>query len=147
MPQSLSNLLVHLVFSTKDRNRFIVPEIETELHKYLAAICHAHESPALTVGGTEDHVHLLCALGRTIAVADLIEEVKTSSSKWMKNTNKKFFWQRGYGAFSIGESNRDALMKYIANQKQHHRRVTFQVEYRSILRKYKIPYDERYVWD
>ncbi len=150
MPQSLSSILIHLVFSTKNREPFITPEIETELHPYMATIFRDHKSPSLIIDGTTDHVHVLFALSRTMTVADLIEEVKTGSSKWMKTKGREFrnfHWQRGYGAFSIGQSNVAELKRYIRNQKQHHRRVTFHDEYRKFLKRYEIGYDERYVWD
>lgn len=150
MPQSLSAILIHLVFSTKNRESFITPAIETELHPYLAKIFRELKSPSLTIDGTSDHVHILFSLGRVIKVADLVEEVKTESSKWIKTKGREFrnfHWQRGYGAFSIGQSNVPALKRYISNQKQHHRRITFQDEYRKFLKAYGIEYDERYVWD
>jgi REP element-mobilizing transposase RayT len=150
MPQSLSAILVHLVFSTKNRERFITPAIETELHPYMAKIFRELKSPSLTIDGTSDHVHLLFSLARVVKVADLVEEVKTESSKWIKTKGREFsnfHWQKGYGAFSIGQSNVVALKRYIAGQKQHHRRVTFQDEYRKFLKSYGIEYDERYVGD
>src|SRR2546426_3933458 len=107
MPQSLSSILVHLVFSTKNREPFITPAIEPELHPYLASIFRALKSPSLTIDGTADHIHILFALGRVITVADLVEEVKTDSSKWIKKKGsefRNFYWQKGYGAFSIGQS-------------------------------------------
>ncbi len=150
MPQSLSSILIHLVFSTKNREPFIRPVIETELHPYMAKIFRELKSPSLTIDGTKDHVHILFSLGRVIKVADLVEEVKTESSKWIKTKGRafrNFHWQRGYGAFSIGQSNVAALKRYIGNQKQHHRHITFQDEYRKFLKSYGIEYDERYVWD
>ncbi len=150
MPQSLSSILIHLVFSTKNREPFITPAIESELHPYMATIFREHNSPSLIIDGTKDHVHTLFALGRTITIADLVEEVKTGSSKWIKTKGRgfrNFHWQKGYGAFSIGQSNVAALKRYIRNQKQHHRRVSFQDEYRDFLKRYEIEFDERYVWD
>jgi REP element-mobilizing transposase RayT len=150
MAQSLASILIHLVFSTKMREPFITPEIEPELHKYLAMIFRECKSPALLVGGDKDHIHALFALARTWAVADLVEEVKTSSSKWIKTKGRawsQFQWQSGYGAFSIGQSNVAALKRYILNQKEHHRRRSFQDEFRALCRKYEVEYDERYVWD
>jgi len=148
MPQSLSNILVHLVFSTKGRRPFIRQELEDELWRYLAAACTAHDCQAHRVGGTVDHVHILCGLGRTTAVSKLMVEVKTSSSKWMKAKGVDMFgWQNGYGAFSIGQSQYQNVVAYIAGQKEHHRRWTFQEEYREFLRKYGVQYDEQYVWD
>ena len=150
MAQSLSSILIHLVFSTKNREPFITPAIETELHPYMAKIFCELKSPSLAIDGTSDHLHILFSLGRVIKVADLVEEVKTASSKWIKTKGqefKSFHWQKGYGAFSIGQSNVTALKRYIRNQKQHHVRITFQDEYRKFLRSYGIEYDERYVWD
>ncbi len=150
MPQSLSSILIHLVFSTKNREPFITPAIESELHPYMATIFREHNSPSLIIDGTKDHVHTLFALGRTITIADLVEEVKTGSSKWIKTKGREFrnfHWQKGYGAFSIGQSNVAALKRYIRNQKHHHRHVSFQDEYRDFLKRYEIEFDERYVWD
>ncbi len=150
MPQSLANVLIHIVFSTKDRAPLIQPGIEEELIRYLASVCRACGSPAHKIGGTEDHVHIACSLSRTITVSKLLEEVKKSSSKWIKTKGTRyshFSWQAGYGAFSIGQSQLGALKHYIKAQKEHHRRRTFQEEFREFLKKYRIEYDERYVWD
>jgi len=150
MPQSLSSILIHLVFSTKNREPFITPAIETELHPYLATIFRALKSPSLCINGTADHVHVLFSLARVITIADLLEEAKTESSKWIKTKGREFrnfHWQKGYGAFSIGQSNVASLKRYIHGQKQHHQRVSFQDEYRKFLKAYAIDYDERYVWD
>ena len=149
-PQSLSSILIHLIFSTKNREPLINDQIATELHPYLATLFRVRESPALTINGTDDHIHALFALSRTQTVAGIVEEVKTQSSKWIKTKGPqyyKFHWQTGYGAFSIGRSSEQALRKYIAEQRQHHRKRTFQDEYRMFLRKYGVAYDERYVWD
>jgi REP element-mobilizing transposase RayT len=149
MPQSLSKVLVHIIFSTKHREPFIGPEIRPRLHAYLVGILDNLKSPSLQTGGVADHVHILFALGRTISQADLVEEVKKSSSKWMKAEGgvARFTWQAGYGTFSIGESQADTVIHYIQNQEEHHRKVTFQEEFRKFLEKYKVAYDERYVWD
>ena len=150
MPQSLSSILIHLVFSTKHRDRLISATIEPELHAYLAAVFRECRSPALAIGGHEDHIHALFALSRSATVADVVEEVKKRSSKWIKTkdeTLRQFQWQAGYGAFSIGRSNVAALKRYIAGQKEHHRRRTFRDELITLLRKYEVEYDERYLWD
>ena len=150
MSQSLSSILAHLVFSTKNREPFITPAIESELHPYMATVLRELKSPSLAIDGTSDHVHVLFSLARVVTIADLVEELKTSTSKWIKtkgNEFRKFHWQRGYGAFSIGQSNVEILKRYIRNQKAHHRRVTLQDEYRKFLSAYGIDYDERYVWD
>ncbi|HEX2473927.1 MAG TPA: IS200/IS605 family transposase [Lacipirellulaceae bacterium] len=150
MAQSLSNVILHLVFSTKNRKPWIDVEIETELFKYLAGVCREIKCPSHKIGGTDDHIHIACTLARTMAISTLLEEVKTSSSKWIKAKGDEyhdFAWQNGYGAFSIGQSQLPDLKNYIANQREHHRRVSFQDEYRQILAKYEVEYDERYVWD
>ena len=150
MSQSLSSILVHLVFSTKNREPFITPVIEAELHPYMATILREMKCPSLAIDGTSDHVHILFSLARVTAVADVVEEVKTGTSKWIKTKGselRSFQWQRGYGAFSIGQSNVEALKRYIHEQKKHHQHRTFQDEYRKFLSAYRIDYDERYLWD
>jgi putative transposase len=138
MPQSLSSILVHLVFSTKHRQPLILPEIEQELYPYMATVFRGLDSPVLALNGTADHLHVLFRLGRKIAVADVVEQIKTSTSKWIKTKGpafRDFYWQNGYGAFSIGESGVAALKSYIAAQKEHHRKTSFQEEYRAFLAK------------
>ncbi|HKR02292.1 MAG TPA: IS200/IS605 family transposase [Pyrinomonadaceae bacterium] len=150
MPQSLSSILIHLVFSTKNREPFIAASIESELYSYLATILREYNSPAITINGTANHVHILFSLARTVAVSELVEQVKKRSSKWIKTKGREyrnFQWQAGYGVFSIGESNVPALRRYIAGQKEHHRHRTFEEEYRKFLEKYGVSYDEKYVWD
>jgi len=150
MPQSLSNILVHIVFSTKNRQDWITSDVENELCRYIAAICNSLNCAAIQIGGTENHVHILCRLGRTITVSNLVRKIKTGSSKWIKTKGSPFFkfsWQNGYGIFSIGVSNLRALKKYIINQKNHHRNKSFKDELRKFLKEYQIEYDERYVWD
>ena len=150
MPQSLSSILIHLIFSTKNRERFLTSEIDAELYPYLASIFKAMKSPALIINGTSDHVHTLFSLSRVVTIASLVEEVKTESSKWIKTKGREFrnfHWQSGYGAFSIGQSQLPTVKRYISRQKEHHRRVSFQDEYRNFLKLYEVDYDERYVWD
>ena len=150
MPQSLSSILIHLIFSTKNREPFLTPEIDAELYPYMASILKALKSPALIINGTSDHLHTLFSLSRVATVADVVEEVKTESSKWIKRKGiefRNFHWQSGYGAFSIGQSQISTVKRYIRRQKQHHRRITFQDEYRKFLKAYDVKYDERYVWD
>lgn len=150
MPQSLSQVIVHIVFSTKERQKSIDSAIASRLHAYLATVCRDQDCEAYRVGGAVDHVHLAVRLGRTISQADLIEKIKTSSSLWIKKQSqvyRSFFWQRGYGAFSVGFSQLDFLLSYIDAQERHHRIKTFQEEYRELLRKYRIEFDECYVWD
>ncbi len=150
MPQSLSNVLIHLVFSTANRTDWINADIEIEVHSYLATSCRTLGCPCIKIGGTENHVHILCRLSRTITISKLVEQIKTASSKWIKtkgNQYELFAWQKGYAAFSIGESNVTALKKYIENQKEHHKHRSFKDELRVILQKYQTEYDERYLWD
>jgi putative transposase len=150
MPQSLSYLLTHVVFSTKDRSQVLDPVARPTLHAYLATVVRNVDCECFRVGDVSDHVHLAVRLSRTITMAQLIEELKTSSSKWLKTQSPalaSFAWQRGYGAFSVGPSDLNALLHYIDTQEEHHRTRTFQDEYRAFLKKYGIEYDERYVWD
>lgn len=150
MPQSLSYLLTHIVFSTKDRAPLLDATVRPALHAYLSTVARGVDCECFRVGGVADHVHLAVRLSRTITMAQLIEELKTSSSKWLKTqspTLAAFAWQRGYGAFSVGPSDHNALLHYIDTQEEHHKTRTFQDEYRAFLNKYGIEYDERYVWD
>ena len=150
MPQSLSEILLHVVFSTKDRAQIIPKDLQPPLHAFLAGICRTAGCEALRVGGVSDHVHLAVRHSRTVTVATLIEDLKTTSSKWIKTQAtglNEFHWQRGYGAFSIGRSQLPALIHYIDAQPEHHRTKTFQEEYRTLLQRYAIAFDERYVWD
>jgi REP element-mobilizing transposase RayT len=150
MPQSLSLLIVHLVFSTKDRAPSIPASVRPALHAYLATVARNAECPCYRVGGVADHVHLAIRLARTVTIAHLVEELKTSSSKWMKTqapTLASFCWQRGYGDFSVGPTKLNDLLAYIDNQEEHHRTRTFQEEYRAFLAKYGVEFDERYVGD
>jgi len=151
MPQSLAKLWVHLIFSTKDRYPFLFDKsLRTNTHAYLATVLRSHECETLIVGGVEDHVHALFALSRNYSIADIVKEIKRTSSKWIKeksSTQAKFHWQGGYGAFSVSQSHLDQVTRYIERQEEHHIQVTFQDEYRAFLKKYCVEYDERYVWD
>jgi putative transposase len=150
MGQSLVQNYLHIVFSTKHRQPLIHAPVESELHSYLGGICNKLECYVLKVGGYTDHVHILCKLSKKIALMKLMEELKGHSSKWIKTKGagyENFYWQDGYGAFSVKGSEVDRVIAYIANQHQHHSKKKFQDEYRSILKKFKVEYDERYVWD
>jgi len=150
MPQSLSIVLVHLVFSTKNREPWIDPEIRPRLHAYLATVGRDEGAEVYRVGGTADHVHMAVRLPRTITQADLLEAIKKHSSRWIKGVHPRyegFYWQRGFGAFSVSPSGLDALIRYIDNQEQHHAGYSFQGEYRVLLNEAGIEFDERYVWD
>ena len=150
MGQSLVKNYVHLVFSTKHRQPLILPSVEAELHSYLGGTCRRLECPVIKVGSHFDHVHILCMLSKKMTITSLLEELKSSSSKWMKSKGREyqtFYWQNGYGSFSVGAFEIDNLITYIANQHDHHRKVSFQDEFRGYLETYDIEYDERYVWD
>jgi putative transposase len=150
MSQSLSRILIHVVFSTKDRFPFLTDgEMRKQMHAYFAGALNKIGSPAIEVGGVEDHVHTLCLLSRSHSVSEIIGKAKANSSSWVKAQGGrclKFSWQSGYGAFSIDEFQIDSLRKYIRDQVEHHRRRTFQEEYREILTRYHVDYDERYIW-
>lgn len=150
MEQSLVKNYIHIVFSTKHRTPMITPPYEEELHSYLGGICKNLECQPIKIGGYTDHIHILCMLSKKIALMKLLEEVKSHSSKWMKTKDESlnnFYWQDGYGAFSVNPSEVDTVVTFIANQHEHYRKLTFQHEYRAFLKKYKVEYDERYVWD
>lgn len=150
MPQSLSKVFVHLVFSTKHRERLLLQSVRDRMHAYLATVLKNQDSPALKIGGMSDHVHILFRLSKNHSLARIVEEVKTSSSKWIKTQWKalrSFHWQNGYAAFSVSPSEVGSVMKYIAEQEEHHKVASFQDEVRKFLREYEVEYDERYVWD
>lgn len=150
MPQSLARLHVHLIFSTKNRERLLHERIRPSLHAYMATVLENLECPPVLINSFEDHVHILFDLARTVSVSSAVEEVKTTSSKWIKLQGREFAgfaWQAGYGAFAISESNVSAVRQYIAEQAEHHRRKTFQEEYRQFLERHGVAFDERYVWD
>jgi REP element-mobilizing transposase RayT len=150
MPQSLSNILIHLTFSTKHREPLLDPQIRDEVFRYLAGVLKEMDCPPLIVGGYLDHIHVLFAQSRTTTVAKVVETIKSSSSRWLKTKGEKykaFAWQAGYGAFSVSESNAETVTRYIAGQDRHHAKTTFQEELRRLLEKHRVAFDERYVWD
>jgi putative transposase len=148
MPQSLANILVHLVFSTKDRAPLLLDAWRDDMHGYMGGIVRRCGTDLLAANSVSDHIHLLLPLPRTMATADLVREIKTGTTKWIQARScEVFHWQSGYGIFSVSPGHKAAVIQYIANQQGHHRRVSFQEEYRQLLEKYAIPYDERYVWD
>jgi REP element-mobilizing transposase RayT len=144
-------MYTHIVFSTKHREPHLIDrDLAQQVHAYLAGTCENLESTALLVGGASDHVHILCRLSPKITVMDLLRELKRESSKWVKQTFpslRRFYWQSGYGAFSISPSHVEDLKRYIQRQVEHHRKETFQEELRRFFKKYGIEFDERYVWD
>jgi putative transposase len=150
MSQSLARLLVHLVFSTKNREPALPDAIRIELHSYIGGIIANDDGSLLKAGSVSDHIHLLLTLPRTHAPADLVQDIKTGSSKWLKNAGPRFagfHWQSGYGMFSVSSSHRAVVESYLDHQAEHHRAVTFQDEYRQLLGKHGIEFNERYVWD
>jgi putative transposase len=150
VPQSLSKVILHVVFSTKNREPWIDAAVRSRVHAYLATICRDLGGEALSVNGVADHVHVITTLPRTLSQAQLIERLKKSSSKWMKTLAtryRRFSWQRGYGAFSVSPSQLGGVLEYVDRQEEHHRTRTFQEEYRELLRKHNTEFDERYVWD
>lgn len=148
MPQSLANLLVHIIFSTKNREPLVTPDLMPRLHAFLGGIVRTEGSEALGIGGTEDHVHLLVRHPPRIAVSDLVRVIKSVSSRWVhEELRLRFGWQSGYGAFSVSQSSTDDVLAYIANQAEHHRKLTFQEEFRAFLTRHNLEFDERYLWD
>jgi len=149
MAHSFASLNVHLVFSVKDRAPLITASTAERLYPYLGGLARTQQSPALAIGGMPDHVHLLVGISRELALADFVRDLKANSSKWIHQTfpdQSRFAWQGGYGAFSVSQSNVDGVRRYIARQQEHHRVRTFQEEYRALLERHGIAFDERYLW-
>ena len=150
MAQSLARVLVHVVFSTRERRPWITDAIRPEMHAYLATVASDAENVSVRVGGTEDHVHVALFLARTDTIAALVSRLKVSSSKWIKAKGPefaRFAWQKGYAVFSVGLGDRSALVAYIDGQMRHHQRRDFQVEMRAMFAQYGVEVDERFVWD
>lgn len=150
MPQSLVQNYVHIIYSTKNRYPLIDKEIEKELYAYIGGICKNLKCNPIIIGGQPDHIHILCLLSRKIALMKLLEETKSHSSKWIKTKGERyssFYWQSGYGAFSVNSTETEIVKKYILDQEEHHKKRTFQEEYLAFLKKYRVEYDDRYVWD
>jgi REP element-mobilizing transposase RayT len=150
MPQSLAKILVHLVFSTKNREPILTEPVRDPLCAYASAVLRDLDSHVVAINAWRDHVHILFALNKNHSLAQVVMEVKRATSKWIKTQGKEFagfHWQSGYGAFSIGQSGVDEVKTYIANQAKHHRVKSFEEEFRSFLKRYQVEFDERYVWD
>ena len=148
MPQSLANILIHAIWSTKERRPLISDDGRAGLHGYMAGVLKNLESPALIINSVPDHAHILCQLSKNLAACKLVEEVKKSSSKWMKEQGVlDFAWQNGYGVFSVSQSNVDAVRNYIEGQAEHHKTNDFKAEFREFCKRYNVAIDERYVWD
>ncbi len=150
MAQSLARVVLHITFSTKERRSFLrSSELRGALDGYVVGTLENLKCPSIITRSVEDHIHILCNLARTITIAKLLQEVKASSSEWVKKEQgvQAFYWQNGYGAFSVSESNVKRVTQYIANQEHHHQKMSFQDEFRLLLKRHSIPYDEQYVWD
>jgi REP element-mobilizing transposase RayT len=150
MSQSLTKVCLHIAFSTKNRHPFIDREIEQELWAYICGVCKALDCHPIRVGGHRDHIHICCLLSKNISQSKLLEEIKKSSSKWIKTKDpryEKFYWQSGYSVFSINPSETEKVVEYIDNQNEHHAKRTFQQELVAFLKKYGVEYDERYLWE
>ena len=150
MPQSLAKIIVHIIFTTKNRFPFLNQNIRKKMHAYLGGIVKNLGSHVYTINGTADHVHIVCELPRTISLSKFVEEIKKNSSSWIKkqeNKFQKFYWQIGYGAFSVSSSILPSVIQYVQNQEKHHQRLSFQEEFIEFLNKYGIEYDEKFLWD
>jgi REP element-mobilizing transposase RayT len=150
MPQSLSKMNVHIIFSTKNRDAMLTQEIQPDLYRYIGGICNNLECPPVQIGGFTDHLHILCVFSRKIALMNLVKEIKVGSSVWIKNLGSRysnFHWQDGYGCFSVSPNETGPVINYIQQQTTHHQKRTYQEEYRDFLKTYDVTYDERYVWD
>lgn len=150
MSQPLVKNYIHLIYSTKYREHLLDEAIQPEVYSYIGGICKNLECNPVQIGGHTDHMHVLFLLSKKLPLMKLVEEVKSHSSKWIKTKGeayKTFYWQGGYGAFSVNPDEISAVINYIKNQKQHHNKISFQDEYRTFLKKYEVKYDERYVWD
>jgi putative transposase len=150
MSQSLTKNLVHLIFSTKHRQGIITEAVRPRLHAYMAGVLKDLDSPAITINSVSDHIHIRFDLDKDRALSKVVMEVKRASSKWIKTqgpTFRRFYWQSGYGGFSVSQSAVSGVKSYIARQAKHHRKTTFQEEFREFLNRYEIEYNEKYVWD
>ena len=150
MSRTFTNLLTHIVFSTKDREPFIVPDLQPELHAYLGGLTRELKGKAYGINSTSDHAHMLISLPPVVSMSDALRFLKSNSSGWVHDKwprRRSFAWQLGYGAFSVSKSNVPEVLKYVSNQEAHHRHVTFKEEFVDFLIKHEIEYDERYIWD
>ena len=151
MPQSLAAIYLHLVFSTKHRKPFLQdPDLRDAVHGYLGGATKQLGCPPIRIGGTEDHVHVLARFGRTITPADWIKELKRVSTIWIHDrypSQQDFYWQSGYGIFSVSQSNLPEVTSYVEKQEEHHRHMTFKDEFRALCARHGIEIDERYVWE
>ena len=150
MSQSLSKLYVHIIFHVKHQTSYIRKEEEKELYAYIGGIIKTNDSIPIIINGIEDHIHILAVMSKNIALSKFVEEIKRNSSRWIKSKSdyyEKFAWQGGYAGFSVSSSVHDKTKNYIIKQEEHHRKVSFQDEYRMFLKEYNVEYDERYLWN
>ena len=150
MAQTLSSLYIHIIFSTKQRIPIIDQSFRYRLWQYIGGICNGLNSPPVQIGGTADHIHILCNLSRSISLQELVTRIKTESSKWVKRISSEspdFYWQSGYGVFSVNPLEYNKVAEYIRDQERHHQKRDFCDELRLFLKKYEIKYDEKYLWD
>jgi putative transposase len=150
MPSTFTNLLYHIVFSTKQREPLITEDFQEELYKYIGGIIRAEGGILLEIGGIDDHVHLLAKIKPSISISEMLNKIKANSSKWVnenQKTSRRFAWQEGYAAFTVSESQAPHVREYIRNQVEHHQKISFQEEFIAILEKHGVSYDPRYIWD
>jgi len=149
MPHTYTNLLTHIIFSTKDRAPVIGTELRPRLHAYMGGVVRELGATPLIINGVADHIHLLVGLPPVLSISEMLRVLKTNSSRWVhvEMSQRAFGWQSGYGAFSVSQSNMTAVSQYIAQQEEHHRKISFQAEYVAFLQKHGIDYDERYLWN
>ena len=148
MPSTHTSLHYHIVFSTKNRDRMIATEWKDDLFRYLGGVVKGLDGVPLQIGGTADHVHLLLGLRATHCIADVVRDIKSASSKWAgeQGRRNRFAWQEGYGAFTVSRSNIDEVRHYVATQEEHHAEVSYETEYRTLLDRHEVEYDERFLW-
>lgn len=149
MSQSLSKLYVHIIFHTKYNQDLIHTDIEPELYAYIGGVIKASGSFPIKINGTENHIHILTTMSKNIALAKFVEEIKRNSSRWIKTKGEQyqnFAWQGGYAGYSVSQSVVEKVERYIENQKEHHKTISFQDEYRKFLNEYNVDYDENYLW-
>ena len=150
MASTLTNLLYHIVFTTRKKQNLIIPALSNELYPYIDGIIREEKGKLLRIGGTLNHVHILGRFSASVSVSEMMRRIKGASSKWVNESLKctsHFSWQRGYGAFSVSESSAVNVISYIGNQEEHHKKTTVEEEFILLLQKHKISYDEKYIWD
>lgn len=148
MSQTISQVLLHIVFSTKSRQSWLDGKISEELYKYIGSICQTKKSHVIAIGGVADHIHILVTLARDVSISDLIRTIKSNSSRWLKSKGLvDFSWQSGYGVFSVSHSLQETVGHYVLNQKEHHKFFDFKNEFLRLLQRHQTPYDEKYLWD